>query len=56
MLLKLLPYLAMSAAGWFGWWLGRHVGLFTAYIVSILAAAAGLYYGRRLAKQVLGEI
>ena len=54
--LKLIPYLAMFAAGWFGWWLGRHVGLFTAYIGSILGGAAGLYFGRRLVKRVLGEI
>lgn len=55
MLLKLLPYLAMSAAGWLGWWAGRHVGIMTAYLLCVISAALGLYYGRRLVKQILGE-
>jgi hypothetical protein len=34
----------LSAAGW---WLGAHVGLLTAVILSSIAGGAGLYYGFR---------
>jgi hypothetical protein len=54
--LKIIPYLAASLAGWVGWVLGRKGGIFTAYVLSIVATAVGLYYGRRLVKRVQGEI
>jgi hypothetical protein len=38
----------MSVTGWFGWWLGSHIGLITALILSLIGTALGLYYGRRL--------
>jgi hypothetical protein len=54
--LKILPYLAAILAGSIGWSLGRPLGLMVAYVLCVLAGAAGLYYGRRLVKRVLGEV
>jgi hypothetical protein len=56
MLLRIIPYLAMIGAGGLGWWVGRRVGLFTAYVLCVLGVAGGLYFGRRIVKRVLGEI
>jgi hypothetical protein len=39
----------MMVGSWLGWWLGDHVGLMTAFILSMIGAGFGLYYGRRLA-------
>jgi membrane protein implicated in regulation of membrane protease activity len=36
-----------SIAGSAAWWLGRHVGLWLAIILSAIASGAGLYYGYR---------
>jgi hypothetical protein len=33
----------------FGWWLGEHVGLMTAFLISTVETGAGLYFGRRVA-------
>jgi hypothetical protein len=54
-MLKIIPYLSAIVSGWAGWRLGRHVDFFTAYMACILCGAAGLYYGRRLVKKILGE-
>jgi hypothetical protein len=54
--LKLIPYLAAIVAGWIGWMIGRRGGVFTAYVLSVVGTAVGLYYGRRLVKRVQGEI
>src|SRR5262245_19674252 len=32
-----------------GWWLGEHVGLMTAFLVSTAGTGAGLYFGRWIA-------
>ena len=54
-MLKIIPYLSAIVSGWAGWRLGRHVDVFIAYVACILFSAAGLYYGRRLVKKILGE-
>jgi len=36
-----------TIGGWGGWWLGYHIGLFSALILSMLGTGAGLYYGRK---------
>lgn len=54
-MIKLLPWLGLLAGGAFGWWLGRHVGFFTAYMSCVFGSALGLFYGRRLVKRILGE-
>jgi hypothetical protein len=50
---KLLAFIGAFAGGWLGWWLGALVGFMTAFVVSILGTAAGVYFGRRIARQYL---
>ena len=44
-----LRILLASMGGWFGWKIGMHVGLMTAYFASVFGTAAGVFAGRRLA-------
>jgi len=37
----------------FGWWLGEHVGLMTAFFISMVGTGVGLYFGRQLADTYL---
>jgi len=37
--------------GWIGWWLGDKVGFFTAWCVSCIGSAAGLYGARIVIRQ-----
>ncbi|MET0398774.1 MAG: hypothetical protein ABW277_18430 [Longimicrobiaceae bacterium] len=46
---RMLGFLGMTVGGWAGWWAGAHVGITTAFMVSMVGTGAGLYYGRRLA-------
>lgn len=39
--------------GGIGWWLGDFVGLTTAFILSIVGTAIGVYIGRRFAQEYL---
>ena len=50
---KILTIICISAGGWIGWWVGEHVGIMTAYFLSVLGAAAGLYFGRKLMSSYL---
>ncbi|MGB8694357.1 MAG: hypothetical protein WCD08_12700 [Steroidobacteraceae bacterium] len=43
----IIAWLCAWAAGALGWWLGQHVGLFTAVVLSAVAGGAGLYAGHR---------
>lgn len=45
---KLLNIISISVGGWIGWWIGEHIGIMTAYLLSVFGAAAGLYLGRKL--------
>ena len=51
---KVLALVGASLGGWGGWWLGGLVGGTTAFVLSIVGTAAGVYYGRRAARQLLG--
>ena len=44
-----MGFLGMSIGGWIGWWAGEHVGLMTAFMLSMVGTGAGLYFGRRFA-------
>jgi hypothetical protein len=44
---SLIGWLAACLFSGVGWWLGRHVGLMTAVIVSSVAGSIGLYAGFR---------
>jgi len=37
-----------SVGSWLGWWLGDHIGIFTAVILSMIGTGAGMYFGNRL--------
>ncbi len=43
----IIGWLAATAFGSAGWWLGERVGLITAVVMSGLAGGVGLYYGYR---------
>lgn len=51
---RLMGLLAAFLAGSAGWWLGRHVGLGTAVVVSSVAAGAGMYFAYRWFDENLG--
>ena len=47
------PLKGTGARAWagraFGWWLGEHVGLMTAFLISTVGTGAGFYWGRQIA-------
>jgi uncharacterized membrane protein YfcA len=47
---KLLVVLVSTVTSAAGWWLGAHVGIMTAFMVSIVGLAIGVWAGRRLAR------
>lgn len=48
---RLLATIGAVLGGWLGWWLGGVVGIMTAWILSIVGTAAGVYFGRKIAKE-----
>ena len=50
---KLLIFMAASIGGAIGWWLGALVGLMTAFMLSIVGTAAGVYVARKWASDYL---
>jgi cadmium resistance protein CadD (predicted permease) len=51
---KLLIFIAATIGGSIGWWLGAFVGIMTAFMVSIVGTAAGVYIARRWASGYIG--
>lgn len=49
----LIGLIASSITGAIGWWIGAQIGTMTAYLVSTVAGAVGLYYGLKWARDVL---
>jgi hypothetical protein len=45
---KLLILIIISIGSWIGWWLGSYAGVMTAYLLGVVGAAAGLYFGRKI--------
>jgi hypothetical protein len=45
---RLVIAMLTIVGGWIGWWLGDHVGLMTAFILSMVGTGFGMYFGRRL--------
>lgn len=43
---KLLWFVGATAGGWLGWWVGSLVGTFTAFMISIVGTALGIYWAR----------
>ena len=48
---KLLSFAGALIGGYAGWALGGLLGLMTAYTLSLIGTGAGIYFGRRFARQ-----
>jgi hypothetical protein len=46
-------FLGATVGGWIGWAVGEHVGLMTAYMLSVVGTAVGVYGGRRFTSSLL---
>lgn len=51
--MKLCIFVGLNLGGYVGWELGEHVGLMTAFLVSGLGSAAGIWAGWRFAREYL---
>ena len=51
---RLLTFIGATIGGAIGWWIGAGVGTMTAFFVSVLGTAAGVYVGRRIADGLVG--
>ena len=49
----LFGFLGATILGAAGWWVGEHVGIMTAFMVSTVASGVGLYVGRRFVRDYL---
>ncbi len=47
---RFLSWTSATVGGAAGWWLGAHVGLLTAFTLSLLGTGAGFYAGHRVAR------
>ena len=47
---KMLAFLGATAGGYAGWALGATIGTMSAFVVSMVGTAAGVYAGRRIAR------
>jgi len=50
---RIIVLLASTITGGIGWWIGERVGMTTAFIVSIIGTAAGVYLGRKFVREYL---
>ncbi|HET8650240.1 MAG TPA: hypothetical protein VFL95_09380 [Gemmatimonadales bacterium] len=50
---KVLSGLGAFVGGSVGWWIGGHIGIMTAFMISIVATGVGIYAGRRIAREYL---
>jgi len=41
--MKMIKLVASTLGGYAGWWLGNYVGLMTAFFLSIIGTALGVY-------------
>ena len=49
----LLGFTGATLGGAIGWWVGARVGTMTAFLLSVIGTAAGVYLGARFARQYL---
>ena len=47
---KMLAFLGATVGGYAGWALGATIGTMSAFVVSMVGTAAGVYAGRRIAR------
>jgi hypothetical protein len=50
---KLLTFIGITIGGYVGWFVGERVGIFTAFVLSIVGTGAGIYAARRVSQQLL---
>jgi hypothetical protein len=48
-----ITFITATVGGALGWWLGFYVGFMTAYFLSVVGTAAGVYLGRRWTAQYM---
>ena len=48
---KILGFVGATIGSYAGWALGAHVGLTTAFMLSMVGTGAGVYAGRRVAQR-----
>lgn len=48
---KLIVLLVSTVGSSMGWWLGAHVGIMTAFMVSMVGTGLGIWGGVKLAKR-----
>lgn len=46
-LTKVVVFIGATLGGALGWWLGATLGVFTAFVLSIVGSGLGIYYSRR---------
>lgn len=51
---RIFALLGASLGGALGWWLGGHVGVMTAFLLSTLCSGVGIYGGNRMARHYTG--
>ncbi len=50
----LIKFIGLTAGSWVGWWVGDHIGLMTAVVLSSIGAGLGLYLVIIIDKKYLG--
>lgn len=50
---KIVLLLSITIFGSIGWWLGAHIGIMTAYLISFVASLLGVYAGVRINQNYL---
>jgi hypothetical protein len=50
---NLLAFVGATIAGAAGWWLGARIGLMSAFFLSVIGTAIGVYVGRRIATKIV---
>jgi len=53
---KLLIFIGMILGSWIGWWIGKHGGIMTAFLLSSVGSLAGVYLGWRIWRDYFSEI
>jgi len=48
---KLLGFVGTTIGGYIGWWAGSLVGFMSAFVLSMLGTAVGLYFAMRVARE-----
>lgn len=46
---KIMGFMGATTGSAIGWWAGAHVGIMTAFMLSIVGTAVGVYGGKQLA-------